>query len=283
MNPPTWPNPRPLLRLTPSLYNAAKACPARALWMEYGNKEFFPTNPQSLLGSAYHAVMEDAARGILPAGQVQRRRAAEARFDEVAIFIWGRAHSLLRWRYNSPENLPFYYTRRAEAVEAVASEVTKPVPGKHTESRAPSYLIEWAAASRDGLIQGRIDYVDVVKGIVADYKSGNDPPEGQPYLETEVRQLRLYAYLCAENDIAVQTGVVIRRGGRCDAFPISSEEIRVEARDARDFWDVFSERASVVNDASELATPSPTSCRFCPCQPICDPFWAAVTNRYSAL
>ena len=142
MNLPPWPNPRPLLRLTPSLYNAAKACPARALWMEYGDKSVFPVGSQSLLGSAYHGVMEDAARGVLPAGQAERRRAAESRFDDVASAIWARTHALLRWRYKSFRDLPFYYTRRAEAVEAAGQEVASPVPGNHPGIHTPPRLIE---------------------------------------------------------------------------------------------------------------------------------------------
>jgi hypothetical protein len=102
--------------MTPTLYNAALLCPARALWGAYGARGAFPQSPAALLGTAFHAVAEEAVQGWLPEGPDERYESACRMFD-LRAREHAAAHPLIRWRYPDPEYLPYYALLRAEAAE----------------------------------------------------------------------------------------------------------------------------------------------------------------------
>lgn len=86
------------------------------------------------------------------------------------------------------------------------------------------------------------------------------------------RQLRLYAYLCSENEYAVNRGIIVRSDGRQQTLDIPAASAAQEADKARLELHNYNEAARRGSFAA-LANPSPTICRSCICLPLCESFW----------
>jgi hypothetical protein len=90
--------------------------------------------------------------------------------------------------------------------------------------------------------------------------------------QSEARQLKLYAFLAAENGITIDAGV-IERGDRTKLqLRISRDDAIEEGRRAKDALDSFNSRAG--SKFEDVASPSRENCRFCPCIPFCEAFWS---------
>jgi hypothetical protein len=97
--------------------------------------------------------------------------------------------------------------------------------------------------------------------------------------ESEARQLKLYAFLAAENGIAIDAGV-IERGDRTKLqLRISRDDAIEEGRRAKDVLDSFNSRAG--SKFEDVASPSRENCRFCPCIPFCEAFWSRSEPEWS--
>ena len=72
-----------LPRLSPSQYEAGRACKARLAWTTAGRQDELPEHPKALLGIWCHAVVEAAAEGRLSADN-EEQTSADARetFDQ---------------------------------------------------------------------------------------------------------------------------------------------------------------------------------------------------------
>ena len=106
-----------LRRLSPSQYEAGRACKARLAWTTAGRRDELPEHPKAQLGIWFHAVVEAAAEGRLSADNEEQSSAvAREMFDQTATAAYGRTHPLLRVKYPSVEVLPYYYMFRERAV-----------------------------------------------------------------------------------------------------------------------------------------------------------------------
>src|SRR5690606_16452779 len=85
------------------------------------------------------------------------------------------------------------------------------------------------------------------------------------------RQLRLYAFLAAENGIPVTKGVIERVDRERVEIQISQGEAAEEGRRALEVLDEYNRRAG--ESFSDAASPSREACRYCPCIPFCPAFW----------
>ena len=80
-----------LPRLSPSQYEAGRACKARLAWTTAGRRDELPEHPKALLGIWFHAVVEAAAEGRLSAdNEEQTSAAAREMFDQTATAAYGR-------------------------------------------------------------------------------------------------------------------------------------------------------------------------------------------------
>ena len=89
---PTPPPVASIERISPTVYEAARRCVARASWAATGSRARVPLPPRGLLGSSAHAIFERIRRAGLPGGtQEEWKRAADAAFDEKvgALFAEG--------------------------------------------------------------------------------------------------------------------------------------------------------------------------------------------------
>jgi hypothetical protein len=278
LNPPTV---RRIDRMSPTLYEAAMKCIARAAWLVAGDRKLLPPHPRALLGISVHAVLERAREGgIKGVTDEQSRLAAERFFDERTKELYDAAHPLLRAKFDSPERLPFYYLFRSRAARMAAEIAVEPRTPQVMSGRSLAVRVSAEAMliSKDGRLTGRPDVIDAKSGLVIDYKTGSGDSESVS--DVELRQLKLYALLATDNDIAITHGVIERADRTRIQVPISAAEASEEGRHALNTLAKYNSFAGEYFESA--AAPSKEACRHCPCIPFCEAFWRTSTTDWSA-
>jgi PD-(D/E)XK nuclease superfamily len=272
---PVPPDVIPLTRISPSQYEAGRACKARLAWAAAGRRNELPDHPKALLGICFHAVVEAAATGRLQSGDEELIGvAARDMFDQLATSAYGRAHPLVRFKYESVEVLPYYYLFRERAVLMARRVVerTRPPASAAVSDAGPSRrLVEKELSSRDGLLLGRPDYVDAQAREILDYKTGASEDDAAAMSPAEARQLRLYVHLALENDVPVSHVVIVRPGGQRAEAEVTKSQADGEGHKAGELLRQFNQIAGRPFEA--VAEPSADTCKFCSCIPFCEPFW----------
>jgi PD-(D/E)XK nuclease superfamily len=280
----TIPSPiQKLDRITPTIYEAALKCHARASWTARGDNSDVPRHPRALLGLAAHAVFEGARRGAIEGGDVEERRKAAGRlFDTTMEGLFQKAHPLLVAKFGSHVRLPYFHLQRERTalMAAELADARRPSTDAGVAGAPPmGRLVESMLQSRDGAIAGRPDVFDREGGTVMDYKTGSRPPEGG-LTDGENRQLKLYAFLGMENGVQVRKGVVVRSDRSRAELDIADADVAAEASRARDTLEAHNRLDG--RAFADAATPSPDACRFCPCIPFCDAFWREADETWAS-
>lgn len=278
----------PIRQLSPSVYQALLRCRARAAWTAHGDKAAVPLLPKALLGTCFHAAVEQANRGQLSGlGREECLEAARNIFDRSARTVFAQAHPLLRAKFGSPEQLPYYnlYRERAAIETADSAERVEldAGPERHDGELAQSpcrAAVEERLVSKDSLIVGWPDLIDPLAHEVIDYKTGLGQDDGLNEMsEAEVRQLRLYVHLALENGIGISRAVIARSNGQRASINVSHEEAAEEGRKAREVLAEYNSRAGEAFDIA--AQPSVEHCQFCPCIPFCEGFWRSAGANWA--
>ena len=261
-------------RISLTIYEAALKCVARASWEASGDRHRVPAQPRALLGIAAHAVFEHA-RGVgLPGETVEERsEAGEDLFDETVKTLFGKTHPLIRAKFESHEHIPFFNIYRARTAQQAARIEAKPRYAGDTAEQntsAAHTLVESTLVSKDGRVLGRPDVIDAHNATIVEYKTGAGP-DGETPTESEMRQLRLYAFVAGENGIAIRRGIIERTHGDRHEVEISQTEAEAEGKRAREMLEEYNRH--VGRSFSEAATPSGEACRYCPCTAFCPAFW----------
>jgi PD-(D/E)XK nuclease superfamily len=278
------PPPIPKLdRISPTVYEAALRCVARAAWLGSGDRKLLAPHPRASLGIGVHAVLEQARRAGIPGDSEEQRRDAAAKlFDEKMAAVFVQTHPLLRAKFEVQDRIPFYNLYRARAAQ-IASEMAS-VPRTRTRA-VPAHAegltthVEATLVSKDGRIAGRPDVIEAEAATVVDYKTGS-PADSQRLTDNELRQLRLYAFLAAESGIPIRTGVIERANRERVEVQISQKEAADEGGRALKVLDEYNRHAG--GAFSDAASPSPEACRHCPCIPLCEAFWNASEPGWEA-
>lgn len=270
-------------RITPTIYEAALKCHARASWLARGEDSDVPRHPRALLGLGAHAVFEGARRGAIEGRDIEERRKAAGRlFDSTMEGLFRKTHPLLVTKFGSHDRLPYYHLQRERTALMAAELAEARGPSREADvAAAPAMgaLVESMLQSRDGAIAGRPDILDRARGTVIDYKTGSRPPEGG-LTDDEGRQLRLYAFLGLENGVQVRKGVVARSDWSRAELDIAEADAAAEAARAHGALEAHN---SLDGQAfADAATPSPQACRFCPCIPFCDAFWREADETWAS-
>jgi len=292
MDLPPIPALRSLEYISPSFYNAALLCRARAAWQQFGPRGALPASTGSIIGACFHAVMEMGNQGRLSEGE-EGIREAKAAFDRKAGQLFSEAHPLLKAKFLSPEKFPFYFERRARvailAAKASSGVIARQAnaPGRGTAAQGrpadQARLVEQTLSSRDGLIKGRIDLWERSSSTVTDYKSGLEPKNAPSGITgNETRQLRLYVHLAQENGCTATTAAIVRGDGRPAAIAVSAADADSEAQKARQTLEQFNLAVSGGAHFYSLASPSREGCTGCPCLALCDPFWETAQPDWEA-
>jgi PD-(D/E)XK nuclease superfamily len=289
MDLPPIPALRSLESISPSFYNAALLCRARAAWQQFGPRGALPASTGSIIGACFHAVMEMGNQGRLSEGE-EGIREAKAAFDRKAGQLFSEAHPLLKAKFVSPERFPFYFERRAR-VAILAAKASSGVVAQQANAHGrgaangkpadQARLVEQMLSSRDGLIKGRIDLWERSSSTVTDYKSGLEPKNAPSGItENETHQLRLYVHLARENGCAATSAAIVRGDGHRAAIAVPAADADSEAQTARHTLAQFNQLVSGGAHFHSLAIPSRESCAGCPCIALCDPFWEAAQPEW---
>jgi CRISPR/Cas system-associated exonuclease Cas4 (RecB family) len=132
---------------------------------------------------------------------------------------------------------------------------------------------EWFYAAKGRLV-GKPDLVE--DEIIVDFKTGNVYEYGDADVVKGiyVRQLQFYAYLVEE-----RTGRWPVRGVLfpMDAPPVevnlNAEECQRNAVEALEMLESYNGQIATAGNASDLAKPSPETCKWCEYQIVCPAFW----------
>jgi len=279
---PSTPEPKAVDRISPSLYEDLLTCQAKAAWHIGGDRNAIPPQPEQLLGVAFHSVLEAAHRGdISGESDDERREAARRIFDDRVAELYESTHPLVRIKFRSPVRLP-YYNQQRELAAMLAIEFDERPEGRAAaghEKGATGGAERWYA-SKDELIFGRPDFVDIAKREVVDYKAGHVGDRGGDLSERERRQLALYAFLAGEAGIEIEKGRIVRANGDQAENVITVEAAQAEAVEARRILDEYNIAAGI-SEFKELASPSTTACQFCECKPFCEAFWESAGPDWS--
>lgn len=279
---PDLPQLKQLEAISPTTYEAALKCFARAAWSSFGDRESLPQHPASVLGQSFHAVMAAANRGQLGATQEERRTAARAMFREAARSRFAVCHPYLRAKFRSAEELPFF-NLTCEQTALHAANVSRERPGiterrDSARERASQPETEVRLKSANGRIIGRLDQINRPAEALIDYKTG--PGDGTTLSDRERRQLRLYAFLAMENGIKVTRGIITRSNGVTAEETIELDKARGEAENALKILEEFNAAIRQGTSFVELAQPSPENCTACPCTPFCGAFWQKASPEW---
>ena len=263
-------------RISPTIYEAALKCVARASWEASGDRHRVPAQPRALLGIAAHAVFEHAREVGLPGETVEERsEAGEDLFDETVKTLFGQAHPLIRAKFQTHEHIPFFNIYRARTAQQAARKETRSRYAGGTAEQnttAAHTLVESRLVSKDERVMGRPDVIDAHNATIVEYKTGAGP-DGETPTDSEMRQLRLYAFVAGENGIAIRRGIIERTNGDRDEVDISQTDSEIEGKRAREMLDEYNRH--VGRSFNEVATPSGEACRYCPCIAFCPAFWEA--------
>lgn len=277
---PQIPTIQTISQLTPSLYEAALHCKARAIWSAFGDRNAIPQHPNAILGICFHKVLELANKGQFPKEKEACRDAARQAFEIQAQSQYQKAHPLLKSKFSSVERFPYYYLLRERSASHGINVALQKKPSTSRETLKAFGGSEVSLVSRDGLIRGRPDYIDVAQSEVIDYKSGfKAQADGTKLSESEIRQLRLYAYLSLENGIQISKGTIVRTDNHA-TVSISDEDAQTEGDAARALLTELNTEASS-QTFQEMAQPSPENCQNCSCIPLCEAFWEQATPEWA--
>ncbi|HEX8464166.1 MAG TPA: PD-(D/E)XK nuclease family protein, partial [Abditibacterium sp.] len=280
-----------LKSLSPSRYNMAVTCPARALWGRVLPPSGLPTSPAAVLGLAFHEVVEAVNLGRVSGDEAGIRAEAGRVFDLKAQTQMDAAHPLLRAKFPSPLRLPYYNQKRAGALMQAVRRTVPSAPTALSSGVAASFsssssehgvgrIVEEKFYSRDGLLDGKPDCFETSTGLLIDYKSGA-APEGGGISPNEARQLRFYAHLLRENGHTPREAVIVRADGQEARLTISAQEAAEVGEDARRVLAQLNNTIDAAKRIEETATPSPQNCSRCMFVSICPAFWEAASPDWS--
>ena len=281
---PITPQLKKLTSISPTLFESARVCNARAAYQAFGERHAIPPHPSQLLGTAYHFIMQQATLGKIQGADLdQRAERARLLFDATASELYATSHPLVRCKFETAADMPFYALFRERASQKGATISTETAGKTHASYAGrpnSSFLrVEKELYSRDRQIRGRPDLVKIERCEVIDYKSGSATEiDAEGVRDPERRQLLLYGYLLQENDIVVNNGVIERGNGAMGRIAITSGACDREAEAARIALQRFNDTMSGGFDV--LARPSPEVCSGCHAIPQCRAFWEAASEEW---
>ncbi len=274
---------RAIEAVSPTLAEALRLCKLRAGLSRVENSgQYILGNPRAWLGTAYHAVLE--AAGSDASGNLEVR--ARGLWDMAVQREYSRAR-VHRWdkRFGPPESWPGYHVvaamalvRARELAEREASQRT----GKAHCALPGDILREKTFSGADGRIVGRPDLVRPAE--IVDFKSGATFADGdqEQIKGSYVRQLRIYGFLVRETlGWWPRRGVLLPMIGSPVAVDLEPGDCEKEAADALRLLGEYNAAIASGHDPADLASPSATTCRWCPFQLYCPAFWNAVRPEWA--
>lgn len=279
---------RPLKCISPSRFSALKECALREIWTAARQPALLLASPAAKLGGVAHKLLEEAGKGLLGNGDVQD---AAKRWVELVNEIEQQMQGSWLERSLVPlrKTVPDYEVRKIRACrKAVEIAQEASVSRRKAESKAEAGFEVWVE-SPDGLIGGFIDHVQETNDgpVLRDYKSGYLLDKREAGEELKIKdeyqvQLKLYAalYQSAFGRWPVRLKIVPLQGAD-QILPFQPSECVRLLEEAVTSLKQINRRinelttSSVQNKEYFLATPSPSTCRFCQFRPGCSAYQKA--------
>jgi hypothetical protein len=276
----------PIIQATsPTLAETMRGCPLRAgISRSAGSSTYVLGNPKAWLGTAYHEVLEKiaAAKSNDDLGAT-----AERLWDAAIAAQYQRslAHPLDR-RFGRPETWPGYHLARASALLRARELVAAGETGSNaTGSGDAGTIRERQFVAFGGKLVGKPDVIRQEE--IVDYKSGaileyDELSQSDVVKSAYVRQLRIYGLLVKEVlGFWPARGVLLPFAGAGVEVPLDPNECAREAAEAVAILDDYNAKVNARSAPHQLASPSPSTCKWCSFKLLCPSFWSAVGPSWS--
>jgi hypothetical protein len=276
--------------ISPTLAETMRLCHLRAGISKIGAISSLTLgNPKAWLGTAYHEVLEKIVDVDL---QLEDLESAAARLWDQAIRDQHQRnlHHPLNCRFGPPETWPGFHMVRASALvrvrELAGGTASFSAEGPdHAGTKCGGIIRERSFAAFDGRLVGR---PDVIRGReIIDYKSGtimevDEVAQTDVVKAAYVRQLRIYGFVVRETlGRWPERGVLLPFVGPSVEVPLNPTDCTREATEAIELLDAYNSKLESGMPVSELATPSPAVCKWCPFKLLCVAFWRAASSAWS--
>jgi PD-(D/E)XK nuclease superfamily len=281
----------PIQAVSPTLAETMRVCRLRAgVSRTPGSYHFVLGNPKAWLGTAYHEVLDRIGNVAFSGDSCDS--VAERLWDEAISAQYQRTllHPLDR-RFGLPVTWPGYYVVKASAFLRAQELTGNALDGGSTPRRGPQEaeqrdaIREQTLTAFDGRLVGRPDVIRARE--ILDYKSGSLFEQGE-VTQTDVvktsyvRQLRIYGFLVKETlGYWPDRGVLLPVAGAGVEIALDSRECTREATEAVAILDGYNTTLMTAATANDLASPSPSNCKWCPFKLFCNPFWKTATAAWS--
>jgi hypothetical protein len=174
--------------------------------------------------------------------------------------------------------------RASLAIRAQEALVNQPRLRSPTDSvKVVGHIREKQLTAMEGKLIGKPDVI--TSDAIWDYKSGNvydESPHGAKIVkESYVRQLLLYGYLVNENYGRYPDVGKLLMQGEAVEIQLEADRCTNEAIQAVSLLDSFNEKLTSSVDVTDLATPSPSACRWCNFKTLCPAFWREVNEDWT--
>jgi hypothetical protein len=241
-------------------------------------------NPKAWLGTAYHEVLEQVAAAV---SIDDLDVTTERLWDEAIAALQRRvsAHPLDR-RFGSPETWPGYHLARASALlRARELVVAGGARVRATSSGDTGIIRERQFGALGGKLVGKPDVIRQPE--IVDYKSGaileyDETTQSDVVKSAYVRQLRIYGFLVKEALGWWPTrGMLLPFAGVGVEVLLDPNECAREAGEAVATLDDYNAKVIAGATPQQLASPSPSTCKWCPFKLLCAPFWSVVGPGWS--
>lgn len=275
----------PLGRTSPTLWSHMRLCALRgAFAASPAAASLVLHDPRAWLGTAFHKVMEAAARPGTTEAAAERAWAAA-----IAEAVTAAASHPLDARYAAPDRWPGYFLVRQRALASAqriiagnAASQRKAAAGSATPGSGAS--AERLLLARGGRLAGRSGRFD--GRVLTEYKSSIPDPAwrgADAILEGFRRQLRLYAAIIADAlGRWPAQGRIVAASGQTMDVPLDPRDCDAEASDALAALDDLNQQLAAGAPASTLAQPGEQACAGCPFQALCPSFWPWLAAAGSA-
>jgi len=281
---PEWPEFKPVLKMSPALFESLRTCTLKGLLdstSEYRKYRF--SHPKALIGTVCHEIIQKANLGEydgVSTNDLTARLKNDYRLKCSVLFQ--EAISRSNYVYRRVEDWPSYNMR----FHRLLALVMKVVDGRRADSdvlktgATCATVSEQELKSASGNLVGRPDRILAFENgdvVVEDYKSGEiyEDAELKPNIR---RQMLLYAFLCQEALSAKQVIIrVVPLDGTVFEESVSLSESAELANEALQLQKSVNNRLLRVfqqlMELSDLAAPSNVNCKYCPYKFRCDKYW----------
>jgi RecB family exonuclease len=260
---------KPMGRLSPSTAYSFYLCPLKEVLRFNKVIAPLPVFPAARLGSAIHAVLEEASKKMIR---------NEVDFNERWAFNVKRIESIMEHVPAEQHLVPLEDSERTFEVKKLQTwKLIKEALSHSNYSEKPAFSIaEKFINSPSTSIGGRIDLVltDIDGAEILDYKTGEVMDESGLLKEEYRIQMKLYAALYHETYSSWPKKLtLVSLSGKRHEVGFTHEECSKLILHLKDKLEEVNQKILDGEPLSNLANPSPEACKFCLYRPECQSYW----------